>query len=188
MTQLVLIPSASTYVAINFLWGHLLDKGLVPVRGLFTGAFTFIASAAACATGMLAAGQAGRHGMRDALACIFGLLYGAGIGSTYYLYKVVFAHFYGRANVGAIMGLANLTMFAAIGAGPVMYGLCRDSAGAHLSPPSSPPPAMRCSDLSLDPPGSYAPILRVSCVMCGVNAAAAWLLVKPPLKSGPPGR
>ena len=137
MTQLVLIPSASTYVAINFLWGHLLDKGLVPMRGLFTGAFTFIASAAACATGMLAAGHAGRHGMRDALACIFGLLYGAGIGSTYYLYKVVFAHFYGRTNVGAIMGLANLTMFAAIGAGPVMYGLCRDSAGAFLVPIAS---------------------------------------------------
>ena len=127
----------SLIAAINFLWGHLLDKGLVPMRGLFTGAFTFIASAAACATGMLAAGQAGRHGMRDALACIFGLLYGAGIGSTYYLYKVVFAHFYGRTNVGAIMGLANLTMFAAIGAGPVMYGLCRDSTGAFLVPIAS---------------------------------------------------
>lgn len=185
MTQLVLIPSAVAYLAINFLWGHFLDKGIVPMRGLFTGAFTFIASAAACAMGMLAAGQAGRHGVRDALACIFGLLYGAGIGSTYYLFKVVFAHFYGRTNVGAIMGMANFSMFLAIGAGPVMYGLCRDSTGAFAHPLRFRRP-LRGAENPHFSAGSYSPILRVSCVMCGVNAAAAWLLVKPPLKSGPP--
>jgi len=158
MTQLVLIPSSVMYLIVNFSWGLMLDRKLFPMRGLFTAAFTFMTAATGCAIGMLAAGRSGRTGLRDGLAALYGLLYGSGIGSIYYLYKVVWAHFFGRKNVGAIMGVANFTMFAAIGMGPVMYGLTRDNAG------------------------SYAPILRVSCVMCGANAAVAYFVVQPPVK------
>ena len=161
MTQLVLVPTALAGVAVNISFGLLLNRG-APLRLLFLCSLALLAAATATAAVMLS--QASSPGRRNAAAACWGLLYGGGTSSFYFLYKVCYPLTFGRSSGGSIMGLANSSMFCAIGLGPVLYGVARDHQG------------------------SYAPALRVSCAACAVAAGAAWAFVgKPPERRRPQG-
>ncbi len=153
MARIFLVPSAAVSLAANLTAGRALDRDAVSVRALFAASELTLAAAALAAA---ATGGAGTPGRRRALAALWGALYGGGTAVYYLLYKLAFAKFYGRQSIGEVMGAANLAMFAAIGLGPVLYGVARDAQG------------------------SYAPALRASAATCAAAAAASWALVAPP--------
>jgi hypothetical protein len=153
MSRAVLLPSAAVSLVANYAAGRLLDAGVLSVRMLFASSELLLAAAAATAAGMA---HARTPAASARVASAFGALYGGGTAVYYLLYKTAFAKFYGRRSIGAIMGVANAVMFAAIGLGPVLYGVVRDVSG------------------------SYDGALRASAASCCVAAALSWALVAPP--------
>jgi hypothetical protein len=153
MSRAVLLPSAAVSLVANYAAGRLLDGGALSVRMLFASSELLLAAAAGTAACMRHAGTADASAR---IASAFGALYGGGTAVYYLLYKTAFAKFYGRRSIGAIMGVANAVMFAAIGLGPVLYGVVRDVSG------------------------SYDGALRASAASCVAAAALSWALVAPP--------
>jgi MFS transporter, OFA family, oxalate/formate antiporter len=134
----VFVPFGIMTAAANLVAGALLDR--IPPRYLL--AAMLVAQTAALALAAIVA---------PGLVFVYGGLLGATMGIRGGVQGAVFAHYFGRANLGAVMGTASTIGVVGTAVGPLLFALTEAASG------------------------SYAPVLLVSAaaslVLAGVSAA-----------------
>jgi sugar phosphate permease len=132
---------------------HLVERGVAPtVAATIIGLFSLMSAVASAACGLMprsfpiryALALSGGFLLLGTLAMIViasapegavaAALFGFGIGGILTLLPVAWADYFGRANYGAIRGLALSAQVLAQAAGPLVSGALRDLTGSYVRP------------------------------------------------------
>jgi MFS family permease len=113
---------AGTAAASAYAWGALMDK--IPVRWVTMLATMLIAAALVVII----------YADSMAMALLFSVLFGLGIGGTTVAQVVLFANYFGRAHAGAIRGFGQLAAGPVGSAGPLLAGYLYDATGDYNVP------------------------------------------------------
>jgi cyanate permease len=132
---------------------HLVERGLDPVTAAtIVGSFSLVSGLATVACGFLPRRWPVRHPLALAAAVAAGgtalmpgvvtaadgflaaALFGAGMGAILNLIPIAWADYFGRANYGAIRGIALSTQVLAQASGPLLSGALYDLTGSYRVP------------------------------------------------------
>ncbi len=149
MLYTVLVYPVQSGVSLHYA-PHLIERGIDPTTvALIVGSFSFMSGVGTLACGLLPRRLPARFvlalaGMLLAIATLLmtrvaspaegylaASLFGLGIGSLLTLLPVAWADYFGRANFGAIRGLALSAQVLAQAAGPLAAGAMRDLTGDY---------------------------------------------------------
>lgn len=119
MAAAVYTPIAIATAVATLSSGVLVDR--LPLRGVLATSLLLVAAA----TGLA------QHLASGPLAILYGVLLGAGMGLYRTVISVAWAHYFGRAHLGSISGVASTVLIFGAALGPIPFALARDGLGSY---------------------------------------------------------
>ena len=145
---LAFVPMASVTALVNLASGILVDR--IPIKLLLAGGLV------AQAIALVMAPRLGGAGM----ALAYGVMMGVVGGMMRTMGSVVWAHYFGRRHLGAIMGIASMISSGSSALGPLPMGIARDLLGDYrvtLTVLAVLPLALAIASLSIKRPQRVSP-------------------------------